>query len=153
MTTPYSTVFDSFLSRIKDWRLDTLYQTSETDFETYLTVFLTSAVIMFNNCGQSLEKTDSTKLFTETLTDENINILGQLMTEVWLEKEVQDVRQMNLHVVDKDFKVHSEAQNLREKNARWSEVRERNSQTLLEYGYNSTDWDSWIAGTFYVSGS
>lgn len=148
MATAYSMVFDSFMSRIKDWRLDALYQSSVVDFEIYLTVFLQSAVEQFDTCNQSLARNDSTREFTENLTEKNIVILAQLMVEAWLEKEVQDVRQMNLKITDKDFKTFSEAQNLREKNNRWSEIRERNSQTLVDYGYSNVDWDAWRSGNF-----
>lgn len=148
MATAYSDVFDSFLVRIKDWRLDTLYQSSPTDFETYLTGFLQSAVSMFYNCNQDLTRDDTAKTFTENLNELNKVILAELMVEVWLEKEVQDVRQMNLKITDKDFKTFSEAQNLTAKNNRWSEVRERNSQRLVDYGLQNIDWDAWRNGSF-----
>lgn len=154
MSTAYSTVFDSFMMKIKDWRLDTLYQASVPDFETYLIGFLKSAVVMFKKCNQSLSRDDTAKTFDEDLTDENIELLGKLMVEAWLEKEVQNITQMSLTITDKDFKHYSEAQNLKEKSARWNEVRERNSQDLVSYGYDQdSTWASWLSGDFYTPGS
>jgi hypothetical protein len=149
--TPYSTVFDSFMIHIKDWRLIELYQSSVTDFETYLQGFMVQSIQMFKVCRQSLLKDDLTKTFTETLTEENITILAGLMVEKWMEKEVQDVRQMNLKITDRDFKSYAEGQNLKEKSEQWIRVREMNSQALIDYGYDDdTMWTNWINGTFFT---
>jgi len=150
MGTAYSTIFDKFMVRIKDWRLDNLFQASVPDFENYLIGFLDGAVDLFQSCNQTLTRDDTTKLFDNDLTDINIMMLSRLMVEVWLEKEVQDVRQMSLNITDKDFKHYSEAQNLAAKNARWSEVRERNSQALLEYGYRNINMTNWLIQDFYT---
>jgi len=150
--TPYSTVFDSFMVHVKDWRLIDLYKSSTTDFEEYLTGFMVAAIQMFKVCRQSLIRSDTTKLFTETLTEENINILAGLMVEKWMEKEVQDVRQMNLKITDRDFKSYAEGQNLKEKSEQWVKVREMNSQALVDYGYDNDDmWTNWINGTFWTA--
>jgi len=153
MTTAYSIIFDSFMSKIKDWRLDALFVSSVANFEIYLTGFLKSAIILFDKYSdQDLSRNDTSRLFTETLTEKNIAMLAQLMVQFWLEKETQDVRQMSLKITDKDFKHYSEAMNLKEKSNRWSEIVERNNQALVDYNYETTDWDSWLDGTFYVSG-
>jgi flagellar basal body P-ring protein FlgI len=78
-------------------------------------------------------------------------MLSKLMVEKWLEKEVQDVNQMNLHLQDRDFKVYSESQNLKEKSLHLDKVKEYNAQSITVYSYNkSTDWANWFSGTFYV---
>ena len=66
-------------------------------------------------------------------------------------KEVQDVNQMNLHLQDRDFKVYSESQNLKEKSLHLDKTKEYNSQTMTVYSYSkSTDWANWLSGTFYT---
>jgi len=151
LATAYSDIYDRFLIQVKDWKIDALYATSPTDMETYLEGFLVLSVPVFVPfADQSLARNDSTGEFTETLTDENITVLATLMTEQWLLKEIQDIRQINLHVTDKDFKTYSEGQNLREKSSYLTIVREKLSQILVDYSWGNNDWEAWIAGDFGV---
>jgi len=149
VTTAYSSIYDLFLQQIKDWKLDALYSADPTEFEIYLEGFLILVLPAFaEHCDQDLSRDDDARLFTEDLTDENKSILAMMMTEQWLMKEVQDIRQMNLHIVDKDFKTFSEAQNLREKSNYLITIRERISQTINEYSWYNNDWTAWISGDF-----
>jgi len=152
MGSSFSQVFDLFMIQIKDWRLQNLYESSVLDFEKYLSGFLVLSVPQFETvCNQSLAYDETTSSFTETLAKDNLVILAQLMVEKWLEKEVQDVNQMNLHLQDRDFKVYSESQNLREKSTHLDKTKEYNSQAMTSYSYNkSTDWAKWFSGTFYI---
>lgn len=151
MGTPYSDVYDKFLVQIKDWKIDALYAIDPNDMETYLEGFLILAVPFFVPFSdQSLARNDTTEEFDETLTDENVTILSIMMTEQWLLKEIQDIRQIKLHVTDKDFKTYSEAQNLREKSNYLITVREKISQIVVDYSWGNNDWESWVAGDFGV---
>jgi hypothetical protein len=116
MTTPFSTIYDQFMMFVTDYRLNELYNASVSDFETYLSGFLIPAITDFGICNQSLAYSSST--FAETLTQENIKVLALLMKKYWLTKEIDDITQMNLHVTDRDFRVYSESQNMREKQNR-----------------------------------
>lgn len=151
MGTAYSDIYDRFLVQIKDWKIDALYAVDPDDMETYLQGFLILSVPLFSPfADQDLERNDTTGEFTEILTDENITILSKMMVEQWLLKEIQDIRQINLHVTDKDFKIYSEAQNLREKSSYLIQVRESISQMILDYSWGNNDWESWVAGDFGV---
>jgi len=152
MGTQFSDVFDLFMVQIKDWRLQSLYESSELNFETYLSGFLILSIPQFEEvCSQSLALNKETKTFTETLTSNNQVILAKLMVEKWLEKEVQDVNQMNLHLQDRDFKVYSESQNLQAKSLHLDKTKEYNSQIITTYSYSkSTDWGGWYSGNFYA---
>lgn len=152
MGTEFSDIFDLFMVQIKDWRLQSLYESSVLDFEVYLSGFLKLSIPQFEDvCNQSLAYDNTTKTFTETLANNNQVILAKLMVEKWLEKEVQDVNQMNLHLQDRDFKVYSESQNLKEKSLHLDKTKEYNSQAITSYSYSkSTDWADWYVGTFYV---
>jgi len=133
---------------VTDYRLNELYNASVSDFETYLSGFLIPAITDFKNCNQSLSY--ATSIFTETLTEENIKILAMLMKKYWLTKEIDDITQMNLHVTDRDFRVYSESQNMREKQNRLILELENLSQSLVDYGYDNTDWSAWLNGEFYI---
>lgn len=133
---------------VTDYRLNELYNASVSDFETYLSGFLIPAITDFKNCNQPLSY--ATSIFTETLTEENIKILAMLMKKYWLTKEIDDITQMNLHVTDRDFRVYSESQNMREKQNRLILELENLSQSLVDYGYDNTDWSAWLNGEFYI---
>lgn len=149
--TSFSSIFDLFMVQIKDWRLQSLFESSTLDFEIYLSGFLVLAIPIFNECNQDLSYDIDTRIFTENLNNDNQTTLSRLMVEKWLEKEVQDVNQMNLHLQDRDFKVYSESQNLKEKSLHLDKVKEYNSQFITNYSYNkNTDWANWYSGTFYV---
>ena len=148
--TSYSEIFDLFMFKVKDWKLESLFQTSPGDFETILQGFMILSLQKFENCDQDLSRNDSTKEFAEDLSDKNKNVIASLMVEKWLEREIQDIRQMNIHLTDRDFKHYSEAQNLREKSEHWSKVQELNSQTLVDYSLNNRNiWSDWLSGNFY----
>jgi hypothetical protein len=147
MATSFSTVYDYFMLIVDDYTLINLYNTNVTDFETYLSGFLIRAIGDFDTCNQSLVYSNTS--FTATLTQTNINILAYLMKKYWLERVIDDIKQMNMMITDHDFKRFSESQNMTSKLNRYREMKEEVSQKLLEYGYKNNDWASWINGTFW----
>lgn len=144
MPTQLSEVYDLFMQTVTDYRLINLFNVSTEDFETYLEAWLKFAIFDFNICDQDLNYNDETKEFDVTLHSYNKIVLAKLMMKYWLKKAVNDITQMNLHVADRDFKVASEAANLREKSTYLNIVTEECSQMLIDYGYRkNTDWSSW----------
>ncbi|MFZ2992527.1 MAG: hypothetical protein WA061_02315 [Microgenomates group bacterium] len=149
--TPYSSIFDLFISQIEDYRLIDLYRDNPDSFTTYLTGFMILAIPEFSNCTQDLSlRDDTTHYFTDVITDENIKILSKLMVKEWLSKEVKDIMQMRWNLTDSDFKHYSEAQNTKSKQDLLLELKEECSQMLSDYGMKNNDWASWLTGTFYV---
>lgn len=148
MGTNIREVFDLFSQQITDYRLIDLFDTSEEDFENYLQAFLEFAIVDFSACDQDLNFNDSTKEFPVVLSRDNKIILATLMMKYWLQKNVNDITQMNLHVTDRDFKVASEAANLREKVTHLNTVKEQCSQLLIDYSYARANWTDWYAGSF-----
>jgi hypothetical protein len=147
-TTALSDVADRFMMTITDYRLTTLFNASTIDFENYLEAWLVSAIDEFDICDQPLVYDTTSKLFSVTLTSKNVNILSQLMIKYWAEKNVRDITQINLHVGDRDFKIASEANNLKEKQAQANQIRENCSQMLIDYAYKANDWSSWFLQDF-----
>jgi hypothetical protein len=148
MATSFSTIYDQFMMFVTDYKLINLYNSSVTNFETYLQGFLVPAITDFKNCDQSLSY--ATSSFTETLTEKNIKILALLMKRYWLTKEIDDIKQMNLHVTDKDFKIFAESNNMLAKQKRLVLEQEELSQILVDYGLDVVDWSAWFNGVFYV---
>lgn len=149
MGTTIAEVFDNFMVGIKDYRLDTLYNTSQSNFSAYLEGFLIEAISEFAVCNQSLAYT--TGEFTETLTPTNIEILASIMRKRWLEKEIRDIKQMNLSLQDKDYKRYAESNNLMAKQKLLIVEMENISNSLTKYSLNNNvDWASWYTGEYFV---
>ncbi len=149
MGTPYSEIYDLFLMGVKDYQLDKLYQVGSTPFNDYLEGFLVRAIPNFYNCTQDLDDRDSVNYtFNITLTSLEKDILADLMTYAWFQKEINDVTQFNLTLSDTDFKHFSEAQNLREKSERSDRLREQYEQKMVMYGMKYVPWDSWAEGNY-----
>jgi len=148
--TPFSCIFDKFLLLVTDYRLLNLYESSQVDFETYLSGWLLYSINDFDVCDQVLTYSTITKLFTETLTDKNQLMLAKMMVKYWLEKETRDITQMSLKIQDRDYRTFSEAQNLTAKSNHLILVKEEISQALVEYNLKTNPWAEWYAGTYFV---
>lgn len=146
--TSLSEVYDLFMQTVTDYRLNELFNISESDFENYLQSWLEFAIADFYVCDQDLNFDDNTKEFPVILSRDNKVILATLMMKYWMQKNVNDITQMNLHIMDRDFKVASEAQNLREKVNALNVVKEQCSQILQDYSYRRVNWSDWFSGNY-----
>jgi hypothetical protein len=146
--TSLSEIYDYFLMTITDYRLIDLFNSSLPDFEDYLQKWLDFAIVDFQVCDQDLNYDNTAKEFPAELSRDNKIILATLMMRYWLQKVVSDITQMNLHITDRDFKMASEAQNLREKVNHLNIVKEQCSQLLQDYAYKRNDWVDWNNQSF-----
>lgn len=146
--TPLSEIYDLFLMQVTDYRLTALWDISPEELENYLEGFLVMAIADFMYCKEDLSFDSAAKKFDNELSLEVKVILSTLMRKAWLQKLVNDITQMNLHITDRDFKTASEAMNLREKSTHLNHVKEECSQLLSDYEYKHNDWDSWFAQNF-----
>lgn len=149
MTTPYSDIFDLALMQIKDWKLDALYEVSVESFKTYLQGFLVLSIPEFETYSdQSLERDDESKTFSEDLTDKNKVMLSNILIVHWFEREINDIKQFKLHFGTKDFRILSEANNLRAKESYLVLKKEEINQDILDYAWHGQDFTDWIAYDF-----
>jgi hypothetical protein len=148
MGTQLREIYDLFMMKITDYRLIDLFTTSELDFENYLQAWLIFSIHDFSVCDQSLLYDEVTNEFYVVLTQQNKVMLSSLMVKHWMEKSVQDITQFQLHITDRDFKMASEAQNLREKAAWLNIIKEECSQMLIDYGYKRVEWADWYNQDF-----
>lgn len=150
MGTSAEDVFDLFLSLNEDYRLTAVYNSSGSSaLNTYLEPWLLFSIDMFDVCDQSLEYSTATQSFDLVLSQKNKNMLAEIMILFWLQKTVQDVLQMNNFIQDRDFKIHSNAQNLREKQQLYNNKRSEISQKLMNYKLRDADmWDAWFNQDF-----
>lgn len=148
MSTPYSEIFELFLFNIQDYNIDEIYNTSEADFETYVTNFLLKAIPEFSNCQNDLtNRDDTTKVFNVTLSLAEKNILANLMTLFWLVKEINNILEMRNFLISGDFKAFSSANNLKEKRMWYETLSSDVDRQIKNYGYNNNDWTTFFEGT------
>ncbi len=141
MATPYSEVFDLFLTSIQDYRINRLYEKSVEDMENYLMSFLIKAIVNFRKCKTDLEDRDDTnKVFNQTLSTDEKVILSNLMIVEWLTKEVNDILSLKNFLQDTDFKTYSQANNLKEKRELLTTMKEMVDKQIVQYSYNNFDW-------------
>lgn len=152
MATNISEINDLFLMLTSDYRLNTIYQTSgSAALNTYLEAWLLYSINDFESiCNQDLVYDKSTQDFSVNLTQENINMLAQIMVKYWMQKNVQDILQIENSIQDHDFKTYSQAQNLKAKQDYYNIKREEVSQLLIDYGYKYNQWSNWDSQMFSV---
>ncbi|MBW3020718.1 hypothetical protein KY334_05455 [Candidatus Woesearchaeota archaeon] len=140
MGTPYEDIHGRFAMKTTDYRLDKLFVSSESAYQSFLNGFLTSAISKFKKCTKNLKLRDEDlQEFSITLDDDEIEILSELMVVEWASKEVHNIMEMKRHLNDTDFKLFSEAQNLKEKNNLLITTREYVGKLILDYGYDNLD--------------
>lgn len=150
LATPFTDIYDLFLIVIKDYTLDNLYNINVENFETKLQGFLILAIAEFDSCKTDISVYDTTTgEFTNTLSLKEQTILSKFMVIKWFEREVQNVTQFNNLLTSGDFKMYSQAQNLKEKSAYLDKLKEEISQDLTRYELKSVvDWDAWSLGDY-----
>lgn len=149
--TPITTVLDLALVSMRDYKIDQLYTKSQTDWLNYLQGFLSMAILEFDNCRQSLEivEDSGTNYFVSTLTNQEIKILVYGIIYYFLNREINNTSQINLHLNDNDFKHYAESQNLDKKVSYRNNLYEQFKQALVDYGMNDTEsWTNWNNGIF-----
>ena len=157
MTTDSSVINDFFLTRIRDYRLDSVYSTSGSFvLNQYVEPWLIDATVQFTPyCVEDLTyiptSGSQTGYFLADLSLEVRNIISQIMVKFWLEKTVQDVLQMQNFVTDRDFKTFSSAQNLRAKQDYLIVKIEEIDKLISDYEYRKqVNWNNWQNQQFNV---
>ena len=133
-------VIDLFLMQINDYKLKQIFDLG--NLERYVEAWLRMSISEFDRVRETPLVYDTvSKTFSETLTNEDLVILSQLMVKYWLTKEVNDVLAMENVLQDHDFTRHSEAQNLDAKRNLLNRQVETCKQLLIQYGYDHFIWN------------
>ena len=119
-TTPFSVVYDAFLSKITD---DMYMELDEKDTNKILEELLISGIQKFEFprvnlfdyiSKKSLDKKDKTATgyFKCILTNEEINILATYMVEAWIGQQLASVENTRMKYSGSDFKFTSQANHI-----------------------------------------
>ena len=143
MTTFYN-VIDRATYLWSDYRLDNLYKRDESAYYGYMEGFLLNSIDMFSGCLTDLSYTETTiteddgeiitiNVFDNTLSSKEVYILALGIAISWMEKNLRDIEQMNLHLATREFKSYSESANLKTKQETLNRMMEDYDNKITEY--------------------
>lgn len=114
--TPFSKIYDSFLSKITD---DMYMELTEQDTYSLLFQLLMSAIPKFEFPRQQLvfdlftgQKQQSQYGFVQILSQQEINILATYMIVEWLGQQIASVENVRMKYSGSDFKFTSQANHI-----------------------------------------
>ena len=137
--TNFKVVYDRAMGRLRDYRLDNLFIKDEDAFYDFMRQKLYESIDTFNGCLSDLTYHSETVgavtewYFDSTLTTKETSILAYGLIIAWMEQNMLDITQMNLHLNSKDFKNFSESQNLKQKSEVLDKMREDMAREITEY--------------------
>lgn len=141
--TKFRDVIDRATTLWRDYRLDKLYQTDETQYYTFLEGLVLNSIDMFDGCLTDLSYEEITETvgietitqfaFTTTLSSKEIYILALGVMIAWMTNNNNDITQMNLHMSSRDFKMYAESSNLKEKQNTLNRMREDYTRNVSDY--------------------
>lgn len=146
MGTLFEKVYDRALMVIEDYKLNKLAEQDYEAFLLYLQGTLERSIPDFTSCNTDLsynevedENGNMVMAFDNELSNKEINILSSIMVYNWFSRKVQDVTQFQGHLSNKEFKAHSEANNLKEKSEYLDRLREKYNQDIVDYQVEAMD--------------
>lgn len=116
MATPYSSVYDFFLTKVEDFSfIDPDVYATEQELHDELKKYLRSSVVRFKQCKQNLgDKDDVSNQFNLTLTDEEQEILASLMVISYITPKIISTQNMEQRMSDREYKSYSQGKHLQE---------------------------------------
>lgn len=146
MGTLFEKVYDRALMIIEDYKLNKLAEQDYEAFLLYLQGTLERSIPDFTSCNTDLSYNEvedkngnMVMAFDKELSNKEINILSSIMVYNWFSRKVQDVTQFQGHLSNKEFKAHSEANNLKEKSEYLDRLREKYNQDIVDYQVEAID--------------
>ena len=140
--TPYDDIIDLALVSIEDYHLNKLAIDSPNDFNIVLEGFMIRGLANFENCNKDLsQRSDKDRLFKVKLDGIEKSIIADYTVISWLDKEINDVRQITgMMQNQKEAHRYSEANNLNAKVHRRDQLMEQVATKKTTYSLNKVDW-------------
>ena len=140
--TPYDDIIDLALVSIEDYHLNKLAIDSPNDFNIVLEGFMIRGLANFENCNKDLsQRSDKDRLFKVKLDEIEKSIIADYTVISWLDKEINDVRQITgMMQNQKEAHRYSEANNLNAKVHRRDQLMEQVAIKKTTYSLNKVDW-------------
>jgi esterase/lipase len=135
MATPLTDIYDFFLSKVTDYNF--LQLNASGDLESVLFKYLRSAVTNFNNCTKDLTIDEVNQEFIEDLDTMEKEILATLMVVQYLNQKIVNVKNMEQVLSDKEYKMYSQSNHLREMLSLKKELQSDVSHLMNTYSFKN----------------
>jgi len=138
MATPYTEIYDFFLSKVTDYSFidESIYATQE-ELEKELNKYLRSAIVRFKESKTSLERDVENNQFIQDLSDEEKEILSLYMIQLYLTPKILSTEKMESRLTDRDYREYSQAKQLEQMRQLKKDMQLELSQLVSVYSYSS----------------
>ena len=138
MATPYEDIYERALFKVKDLKLGAM---EESERRYVLRQYLNSTVADFvTKCEKDLDdRDDATEEFSETLSNEQKEILALGIAYYWLSAQIMDRTLLKNKISTKDYQYFSPANLMREINTMRTDVYKEYRHRLTNYTYDHGD--------------
>ena len=138
MSTLYNIIDNSFLNKITDDYLLGLY---DGDLQDLIDGYRKSAIPKFKQCKKLQDRDEELKQFNLTLTDEEVEILANLMVLEWLKPQINSIEVLKQTMSTKDYKTFSNANLLNSLIGLRKETLAEIDSLIISYTYSSNSLD------------
>ena len=147
-TPPVDPVTRPEFNKIRDGEYgsyDDYVKGSMDTFKTIMDGFMIRGLPNFDNCVKNLsDRDDDMRSFNFELTDREKEIIADYTDIMWLDKEINDTRQITAMLQNKnEAHRYSEANNLNAKRERRIQMNEDVSYKKTSYGLRNNPWKEW----------
>lgn len=139
--------------KIKDYEIYSQYVDDALgELKLNMEGFMVRGLANFTNCKKDLaNRDDSARVFNEGLTDLEKSIIADWTVLCWLDKEINDVRQITGMMQNKvEANRYSEANLLKEKTNHKVQLQEDVNKKQTEYDFLNVPWESWAKGDYGI---
>ncbi len=114
--------------------------------------FMIRGLASFTNCKKDLSnRSDELRVFNEPLTDLEKSIIADWAVISWLDKEINDTRQITGMMQNKvEANRYSEANLLKEKTSHKVQLQEDVNKKQTEYDFLNIPWNDWARGEYGI---
>lgn len=138
MSTPYSVIDSSFLNKITD---DLLLTIDEEDLEQIIDMFRISASIKFKQCSKLTDRDEENRKYNSTLTDEEIEILANLMVLEWLKQRINSIEVLKQTMSTRDYNFYSQANHIESLLKLRKDINLEVDRLIVSYTYSENNLD------------
>lgn len=122
------------------------------DLKIIIEGFMIRGLANFTNCKKDLSnRDDNARVFNEGLTDLEKSVIADWTVLSWLDKEINDVRQITGMMQNKvEANRYSEANLLKEKTNHKVQLQEDVNKKQTEYDFLNVPWSDWAKGNYGI---
>lgn len=136
MSTPYDVIDNSFLNKITD---DLLLTMTDEQLEDLRDGYRVSASVKFKQCLKLKDRDNELRQYNQTLTDEEVEIMANLMTLEWLKQRINSIELLKQSMSTKDYRMYSQANHLEVLLKLRKETSAEVDKLIVSYTYSQND--------------